>query len=66
MLGQTVAPIWLASLKRLIKIVVLCRDGTDRLTFAEADARSGLGTILIDRLMPEIAFKLGRAPKYGA
>lgn len=29
-------------------------------------ARGGGGVILAERLLPEVAYKLGRAPKYGA
>ena len=43
---------------------VLRRDGAARFSLAEAPC--GSGAIVIDRLIPEIAYKLGRAPKYGA
>jgi hypothetical protein len=42
------------------------RDGAARLSAAEAAARGGGGCILLERVLPELAFKLGRAPKYGA
>lgn len=32
----------------------------------EAAARGAGGVILAERLLPEVAYKLGRAPKYGA
>jgi len=33
---------------------------------SEAHQRGGQGTILADRMLHEVAYKLGRAPKYGA
>ena len=42
------------------------RDEAAQLSAAEAVARGGGGCILLERLLPELAYKLGRAPKYGA
>lgn len=41
-------------------------DGCGRLGLGECLARGGMGAIVVDRLLPEIAYKVGRAPKYGA
>jgi hypothetical protein len=45
---------------------VVRRDGVARLTLGEVRARGGGGAILAERVLPELAYKLGRAPKYGA
>eukprot|EP00200_Dunaliella_tertiolecta_P003799 CAMPEP_0202338988 /NCGR_PEP_ID=MMETSP1126-20121109/1041_1 /ASSEMBLY_ACC=CAM_ASM_000457 /TAXON_ID=3047 /ORGANISM="Dunaliella tertiolecta, Strain CCMP1320" /LENGTH=448 /DNA_ID=CAMNT_0048929471 /DNA_START=12 /DNA_END=1358 /DNA_ORIENTATION=- len=45
---------------------VIRRDRAERMKLSEAHQRGGQGTILADRLMYEIMYKLGRAPKYGA
>ena len=45
---------------------VMRRDACARFSLAEVAARGGLGATLADRLLPEIAYKIGRAPKYGA
>jgi hypothetical protein len=45
---------------------VIRRDGCSRLGLAEAWARGGMGPLLLERLLPELAYKMGRAPKYGA
>lgn len=42
------------------------RDEAVRLSAAEAATRGGGGCALLERLLPELAYKLGRAPKYGA
>ena len=44
-----------------------CRqDALRRLVPAEVQAQGGAGCCLAERLLPEVAYKLGRAPKYGA
>jgi hypothetical protein len=45
---------------------VVRRDGVARLVLGEVRARGGGGAILAERVLPELAYKLGRAPKYGA
>lgn len=42
------------------------RDRAERMKLSEAHQRGGQGTILADRMLHEVAYKLGRAPKYGA
>ena len=44
------------------------RDAARRFSVEEyvGRNRAGLGTVLADRFLLELAFKLGRAPKYGA
>jgi len=45
--------------------VIRC-DRAQRLGLAECCSRGGMVGTLADRLLPEIAYKVGRAPKYGA
>ena len=40
-------------------------DSTQELS-ADACKRGAAGRMLLERLLPELAFKMGRAPKYGA
>lgn len=42
------------------------RDGVRGVSLADTRRRGGGGCILAERLLPEIAYKLGRAHKYGA
>jgi hypothetical protein len=42
------------------------RDETQRFTEEEFNRRGANLLILADQFMPEVAFKLGRRPKYGA
>ena len=42
------------------------RDAVECLELGEVKRRGGGGCILAARLLPEVAYKLGRAPKYGA
>jgi hypothetical protein len=44
----------------------VCRDRAEVLTLNEAATKGCMGAILMERLLPEVAYKLGRAPKYGA
>jgi hypothetical protein len=49
------------------RLAGVCRvDGAGRLGLREAVAGGGLLATMADRLLPEIAYKVGRAPKYGA
>lgn len=41
-------------------------DACQRLSLQQAGSRGGSGAKLAERFMPELAYKLGRAPKYGA
>lgn len=41
-------------------------DDVRRLGLAEVVAAGGARCVLAERLLPEVAYKLGRAPKYGA
>ncbi|KAL4423937.1 hypothetical protein ABPG75_001238 [Micractinium tetrahymenae] len=41
-------------------------DAAAALDLAEVRAHGAAGCILAERLLPEVAYKLGRAPKYGA
>lgn len=41
-------------------------DGCAHLSLADTAKQGGAGAILAERLLPELAYKLGRAPKYGA
>jgi hypothetical protein len=41
------------------------RDNAQRFTAAEC-ARGAAGGMLLERLLPELAYKMGRASKYGA
>lgn len=41
-------------------------DACRQLSLAACSQRSGAGAILAERLLPELAYKMGRAPKYGA
>lgn len=41
-------------------------DACRRLTLTGCFRQGGAGAILAERLLPELAYKLGRAPKYGA
>ena len=41
------------------------RDDAQRFTAAEC-ARGAAGGMLLERLLPELAYKMGRAAKYGA
>jgi hypothetical protein len=41
-------------------------DACRQLSLAECSQRGGAGAILAERLLPELAYKMGRAPKYGA
>lgn len=45
---------------------VIRRDECSRFSLSECCSSSGGLALLADRLLPEIAYKLGRAPKYGA
>ncbi|PNH06482.1 hypothetical protein TSOC_007171 [Tetrabaena socialis] len=45
---------------------VVRRDRAERLGYKDALASGGQGCILLERLLPEVAYKIGRAPKYGA
>ncbi len=45
---------------------VVRRDRAQKMTWREAAAAGGQGAVLLDRLLPEVAYKLARAPKYGA
>ncbi|WIA31621.1 hypothetical protein OEZ86_002505 [Tetradesmus obliquus] len=45
---------------------VIRRDGCNRFSLAECCSSSGVLGLLADRLLPEVAYKLGRALKYGA
>jgi hypothetical protein len=45
---------------------VIRRDGCVKFTLTECCESSAMLGMLVDRLIPEIAYKLGRAPKYGA
>ncbi|KAG2490051.1 hypothetical protein HYH03_011516 [Edaphochlamys debaryana] len=45
---------------------VVRRDHAQRLAVKEAVAAGGMGAIAADRLLHELAYKLARAPKYGA
>ncbi|KAL6755686.1 hypothetical protein V8C86DRAFT_190507 [Haematococcus lacustris] len=45
---------------------VIRRDRAERFSMQEAEARGAGGTMLIDRLLPELAYKAGAAAKYGA
>lgn len=45
---------------------VIRRDECSRFSLGDCCSSSGTLAILADRLAPEIAYKLGRAPKYGA
>ncbi len=42
------------------------RDAVERLDLEEVQQRGGGGCMLVCRLLPEVAYKLGRASKYGA
>eukprot|EP00798_Chlamydomonas_sp_ICE-L_P016397 gene16397-22599_t len=59
---QASAPILVA--RRLPGVVR--RDRAAKMGLEECNLRSGQGCILADRLLPEMAYKLGRALKYGA
>ncbi len=41
-------------------------DACRQLSLAECSQRGGAGAILAERLLPELAYKMARAPKYGA
>jgi hypothetical protein len=45
---------------------VVRRDGCSRLSLVEGFSLGGMGPLMCDRLLPELAYKLGRAHKYGA
>ena len=45
---------------------VIRRDGCSRFSLGDCCSSSGTLALLADRLLPEVAYKLGRAPKYGA
>lgn len=45
---------------------VIRRDDCSRFSLSDCCASSGTLALLADRLLPEVAYKLGRAPKYGA
>lgn len=45
---------------------VIRRDSCSRFSLADCCSSSGMLCMLADRLLPEVAYKLGRAPKYGA
>lgn len=45
---------------------VIRRDDCDKFTLQQCCSNTGVLGLVIDRLIPEIAYKLGRAPKYGA
>ncbi|GAB4814971.1 hypothetical protein N2152v2_002017 [Parachlorella kessleri] len=45
---------------------VIRKDAVQKLDVEEVLERGGGGCILAQRLLPEVAYKLGRAPKYGA
>jgi hypothetical protein len=45
---------------------VIRRDGCSRLSLVEGWSQGGMGPLLLERLLPELAYKMGRAPKYGA
>lgn len=42
------------------------RDAVEALDVGQVQRRGGGGCILAERMLPEVAYKLGRAPKYGA
>ena len=44
-----------------------CRcDNAKAFSYEECSQWGAAGNILLERLLPELAFKLGRASKYGA
>ena len=45
---------------------VVRRDAVSAVCAAEVAAQGGRGVILADDVLAELAFKLGRAPKYGS
>jgi hypothetical protein len=45
---------------------VIRRDDCSRFSLQDSCSSSGSLALLADRLLPEVAYKLGRAPKYGA
>ncbi|GIL76579.1 hypothetical protein Vretimale_19502 [Volvox reticuliferus] len=45
---------------------VVRRDRAERLGYREALTAGSMGAIMMDRLLPDVAYKIGRAPKYGA
>ncbi|PNW82605.1 hypothetical protein CHLRE_06g285850v5 [Chlamydomonas reinhardtii] len=45
---------------------VVRRDRAERLSYRDALAAGGLGCVQLERLLPEVAYKVARAPKYGA
>jgi hypothetical protein len=45
---------------------VIRRDECSRFSMSDCCSSSGMLAVLADRLLPEVAYKLGRAPKYGA
>ncbi|KAG2430129.1 hypothetical protein HXX76_010228 [Chlamydomonas incerta] len=45
---------------------VVRRDRAERLSYRDALAAGGQGCVQLERLLPEVAYKVARAPKYGA
>ncbi|GIL51361.1 hypothetical protein Vafri_7361 [Volvox africanus] len=45
---------------------VVRRDRAERLGYREALTAGAMGAMVMDRLLPDVAYKIGRAPKYGA
>jgi hypothetical protein len=45
---------------------VVRRDATQAFSLRECVQSCGQGALLVDRVLPELAYKLGRALKYGA
>lgn len=54
----------LLTVQRLPAVVRI--DACGHLSLAGCCRQGGAGAILAQRLLPELAYKLGRAPKYGA
>lgn len=59
---EALAPLLTAQRLPAVVRVDVCKQ----LSLAACCRQGGAGAILAERLLPELAYKLGRAPKYGA
>ena len=52
--------------RRLICVILCRRDHVQSLSSSDIMMHGGTGCILAEHVLPELAYKLGRAAKYGA